>query len=249
MKTAQELGLFLSSYRTFVKSKEQHKTADFKERTALLFSGYQKLKQRQEIEDESAAHRFNVFQILKMERAETRTHSPFLANLLNPRGSHGQKTLFLHSFIRKFIEEPKSENFIHDHTAYGIQEELNTGNGFIDIWIRSLNPEKPFQIVIENKVYAGDQWNQMTRYRDYLDTFKNGWDSKMMIYLSPFENSGPKSHSMSSEVLKDLTDKSSFRSISYKTDIASWLTKCLDDCKAPKVKHTIEQYLQTIKHL
>lgn len=33
---------------------------------------------------------FNIFSILKMETDEVKTHSAFLAELLNPKGSHGQ---------------------------------------------------------------------------------------------------------------------------------------------------------------
>ena len=38
---------------------------------------------------------FNVFSILKMESKENETHSAFLGELLNPKGSHGFGSLFL----------------------------------------------------------------------------------------------------------------------------------------------------------
>src|SRR5688500_17218697 len=45
---------------------------------------------------------FNIFRILKVDSNEVRTHSAFLAELLNPKGSHGQKDVFLKLFIEYF---------------------------------------------------------------------------------------------------------------------------------------------------
>ena len=42
---------------------------------------------------------FNIFKILKMESKEVKTHSAFLSELLNPKGSHGQNDIFLKLFI------------------------------------------------------------------------------------------------------------------------------------------------------
>jgi hypothetical protein len=37
-----------------------------------------------------------------MESDEVKTHSRFLAELLNPKGSHGQKDVFLKKFVERF---------------------------------------------------------------------------------------------------------------------------------------------------
>ena len=42
---------------------------------------------------------FNVFQVLKLQTNETRLHSSFIAELLNPNGSHGLGDTFLKAFI------------------------------------------------------------------------------------------------------------------------------------------------------
>ena len=39
---------------------------------------------------ELTGENFNIFKILKMETKEVKTHSAFLAELLNPKGSNGQ---------------------------------------------------------------------------------------------------------------------------------------------------------------
>jgi hypothetical protein len=52
--------------------------------------------------DELTGENFNVFRILKLESSEVRMHSAFLAELLDPNGSHGQKDAFLKLFIKEF---------------------------------------------------------------------------------------------------------------------------------------------------
>ena len=44
---------------------------------------------------------FNVFSILDRERYEVTTHSAIIAELLNPQGSHSQRTLFLKLFLKQ----------------------------------------------------------------------------------------------------------------------------------------------------
>src|ERR1700749_5058851 len=52
--------------------------------------------------NELTGDNFNVFRILKLESSEVRMHSAFLAELLNPNGTHGQKDAFLKLFIKAF---------------------------------------------------------------------------------------------------------------------------------------------------
>ena len=58
-------------------------------------------KQQKEIEKEQykKGYCFNIFNILGLSSNETRTHSAFLAELLNPQGSHGNGDSFLREFI------------------------------------------------------------------------------------------------------------------------------------------------------
>lgn len=42
---------------------------------------------------------FNIFRLLKLDRKEVGTHSMFLAELLNAKGTHGQGDTFLRIFL------------------------------------------------------------------------------------------------------------------------------------------------------
>ena len=47
---------------------------------------------------------FNVFKVINMTHNETSVHSRFIAELLNPKGSHGQGNVFLKIFTELFCE-------------------------------------------------------------------------------------------------------------------------------------------------
>lgn len=58
------------------------------------------LKDQEEIKNLKGEN-FNVFSILKMESKENGTHSAFLGELLNPKGSHNFKSVFLGLFLQQ----------------------------------------------------------------------------------------------------------------------------------------------------
>jgi hypothetical protein len=66
-----------------------------------LLSTVSSQHQRQRHSQSSSAPDFNLFSILKVEGAEVSTHSAFLANLLDPSGTHAQGDLFLRAFLRE----------------------------------------------------------------------------------------------------------------------------------------------------
>lgn len=53
---------------------------------------------------------FNVFRLLRMEEDEVRLHSRFIAELLDPKGSHGQGSAFLELFLRQVDEKEDHYN-------------------------------------------------------------------------------------------------------------------------------------------
>ena len=45
------------------------------------------------------AEKYNIFHILNIRNGETKTHTPYLINLLNPKASHAQGLCFFNLFI------------------------------------------------------------------------------------------------------------------------------------------------------
>jgi hypothetical protein len=106
--------------------------------------------------------KFNIFSILNMERLEVRTHSTFIYELLNPKGSHYQEIGYLKLFIEMVLQinDFDFENVIVD------RERDTRKFGRIDLVIE--NSEK--LLIIEMKIDAGDQKNQLKRYSHYAKT-------------------------------------------------------------------------------
>ena len=67
-----------------------------------LFKHLSNINRAYEIVKKSTNEDFNIFSILRMETDEVNTHSRFIAELLNPKGSHFQEEKFLELFIKYF---------------------------------------------------------------------------------------------------------------------------------------------------
>ncbi|MFA9392556.1 MAG: PD-(D/E)XK nuclease family protein [Prolixibacteraceae bacterium] len=193
---------------------------------------------------------FNVFSVLKMETRENATHSAFLAELLNPEGSHIQGNLFIKLFFKIILNETiTSQNdesinipdFDLDNATVivekhiGERDDTKKTGGRVDIY---LSDKKGNSICIENKINAGDQFAQIERYCNH-NTNKN-----LVIYLNldgkfPSEDSRGK-----------LEPGKDFLIISYKEHIIQWLQLCLKEAaEIPILRESIKQYILIIKKL
>lgn len=155
---------------------------------------------------------FNIFNVINVTTDEVRLHSKFLAELLNPKGSHGQEDIFLQLFIRKFDIKIDTATASVEVEKYIGKRTITTG-GSIDIYIYDNLGDS---ITIENKIYAPDQENQLLRYYNYCD--------KNLLYLTLFGDE-PSEKSIVAEGIK-LKTEDDFKLISYETDIVEWLTAC-----------------------
>src|SRR5574344_2001768 len=115
---------------------------------------------------------FNVFNILRLRSEELRLHSAFLAELLNPQGSHGMEDAFLIAFIKEVgIDDLNFDTKNAECSVeFYIGQVTETEGGRIDIIIT--NKDKNKAIIIENKIYARDQEKQLSRYKKYANNYK-----------------------------------------------------------------------------
>lgn len=208
-------------------------------------------KQRKE-EARKRGEKYNIFSVLGIETSEVQTHSAFLASLLNPDGNHGVGSAFLDAFVR----EMNLGDLQLDTTNSQVNVEYVTCDGRIDILIFDNNKKA---IIVENKIYAGDQYEQLKRYDDYAkQQFNNGY---RLLYLTL------DGHNPSKESIKDLNDnqylrlaynnnfnigdeESSDSSNLINQDILHWLEECVKIAyNKPLVRETIIQYQSLIKSL
>lgn len=208
-------------------------------------------KQRKE-EARKRGEKYNIFSVLGIETSEVRTHSAFLASLLNPNGNHGVGNAFLDAFVK----EMNLGGLQLDTTNAQVNVEHVTSDGRIDILIFDNNKKA---VIIENKIYAGDQPEQLKRYDDYAkQQFTNGY---RLLYLTL------DGHKPSEDSTKDLKDNQYFR-LAYNNnvnisdedssnsenvisrDLLHWLEECVKIAyNKPLVRETIIQYQSLIKSL
>lgn len=208
-------------------------------------------KQRKE-EARKRGEKYNIFSVLGLESSEVQTHSAFLASLLNPDGNHGVGSAFLDAFVRVM----NLGDLQLDTTNAQVNVEHVTSDGRIDILIFDNNKKA---IIIENKIYAGDQPEQLKRYDDYArQQFTNGY---RLLYLTL------DGHKPSDSSTKDLKDNQYLR-LAYNNDliignedssdsdnvisrdVLYWLEECVKIAyNKPLVRETIIQYQSLIKSL
>jgi hypothetical protein len=188
---------------------------------------------------------FNLFSVLKMETKEDSTHSAFLAELLNPEGSHKKGTIFLELFLQTINHnkniEGKKELFIIPKAKVTtefyigkVNPEKETG-GRIDVFLKD---SKENTISIENKINAPDQPKQVKRYYNYN---KN----KNTVYYLTLLGKNPKKMSR-----VNLIENTGFYNISYKKHIIDWLELCLKEvANFSGLRESINQYILLIKKL
>ena len=190
-------------------------------------------KKNTEILD-ATGERFNMFRICGVNHYEN-THSAILTEFLNPKGTHGLKSKLLECFIKTLGENFTINGFNCENAR--IYTEYSTPEGRIYILIEDEKRKKA--IIIENKIYANDQLNQLKRYDSYAKN-KYPKGNYQILYLTL---NGKEATEQSGKGVSYLT-------ISYEENIINWLEKCVAIAsRFPIVRETIIQYINHLKEL
>ena len=198
---------------------------------------------------EYSGEHYNVFDILGV-RSDELSHSAILNNLLNAKAKHGQKDIFLKLFLETISNTIKEDEtkvqFINNFNNFDTQNSKSETEKFvgkviyeaeqggrIDIIINDgIN-----NIIIENKIYAGDQPMQLVRYNKFDE-------NSSILYLTL---SGKEVSANSKGQLKNGIN---YICISYQNEIIYWLEKCIKEMtNKPIIRETLNQYLTLIKSL
>ena len=186
---------------------------------------------------------YNLFSILNIERYELK-HSALIANLLDPKGSHGCGDAFLKAFFEIALKErayPFEDcTHLHSYTEYYTGPIAGDTGGRIDILVTSSD----YGLIIENKIYAGDQDKQLTRYDNYgKEIF--GADGYLLVYLTLYGCDASKESTATKSA-----EEVAYLRLSYAEDILRWLKQCVRLANnKPLVRESLNQYIRTIKQL
>ena len=210
-----------------------------------LFAAYEQQKSYHDERVKNGDY-FNVFNVLGLSSNETRTHSAFLAELLNPYGSHGMGDLFLKNFLLyAHIEDLNLETknaYVEVERSIGEIDEDYEHGGRIDLIVESAAGKG---IIIENKIYAVDQPKQLVRYHNYAEATYSDY---RLLYLSLDKGEASVDSTKGNNV--QLISGEDYLSITYRNEILKWLNDCLEELPKDKVVYIIlKQYIDLLKQL
>ena len=148
--------------------------------------------------------------------------SDYLALLFDPCGSHGQQALFQDLFLQYLLTKGV-EVF---PTRYDVYREYSA-NGRIDILLTCHDAA----IIIENKPYAGDQPDQLTRYYNEIS---QKFNDVAVIYLS--SHGDPSTFSIERQLLEKLRGTNKFATIRLSELGETYIQTCCQYCKSDKFR-------------
>lgn len=190
------------------------------------------LNQKRE-EERKRGELFNIFSICRIGADEERLHSNLIAELLRPNGSHGMGN----AFAKLFLEHLSLEELDFNLDSYKVDTESVIDDGRVDVLLRDSSGRC---IVIENKIYAGDQPAQLERYHRHFS--KSGHVFKL-LYLT-LDGREPSNES------KGTLKEDDYICLSYMEDVKRWIEGCLKESyDKPLVRETLKQYLTIIQKL
>ena len=169
---------------------------------------------------------FNLFDYL---RADELGLSACLASLLDPKGKHGQGSVFLDAFLETVA---KKALWVKNSGSCRVRTEVEA-NGRLDIYLEFLEGV----IGIENKPWAGDQTGQLSRYAAHLE--KVSPNKKWLLLF--FCDREPSKQSITPSI-----EDACFDWCKY-AEIVDWLNLCAGKAKALAVRVFIEELAKFIR--
>lgn len=189
---------------------------------------------------------FNVFRLCGVDHYET-LHSKILAEFLNPQGRHGQRTLFLKRFQQMLKDHFKFEGEFSDSTS--VTTEVAFGGDRLDILIE--DESRKSICVIENKIFAGEQPEQLERYSKWLDgeckRLNTEHEKCILLFLTlngreACSIKAPEKYCRMAYVRNDDNKNLPF--------LGKWIDLCCEKINSENaVRNTLEQYKKHINNL
>ncbi len=248
----------VAGFAAFFDRFRQFQHGDFDEFAAYMGrvrSGLKGLQDEVRSEALHTAPHFNIFRLLDVVLKEAKFHTPFLAHLLDPLAAHGQGLLFLECLFDCWKDRLTHPSAPLDDGNWLVRSEFHVpGFGILDLLIE--NDKKKYVLVIENKIGSDDHGDQLPRYREWMDMYRQGW-TRQLVYLTP--NGRCPTLSICSECLSCDRDTRACgpkkscpgrcKCVSYNQEIRGFLTSASQRIKALPVRAIVGQYLDILDDL
>lgn len=171
------------------------------------------------------ASRFNVFDYIAPNENKL---SDIFADLLNPRGKHGQGATFLRIFLKQ-IHHQEEENLNYCQVIRESQTTwISKNRRRIDIVLRF---QDGFVVAIENKPWSTEQENQLQDYHEHLR--KKYKKDNCLVYIS---GNGVTPTSMELKMQKIFQRNGEFEVLNYASGVITWLEEGYKECQAEKIR-------------
>ncbi|TEY03880.1 PD-(D/E)XK nuclease family protein [Campylobacter sp. US33a] len=176
----------------------------------------------------------NIFEALGVEEKEN-YHSKFIAYLIDVNKGHYQKN-FAKEFLEKLsksLANTKFENLNIGDIKSVETESCIKDNRRVDILI--ILSDKRY-IIIENKIYAKDQKNQLKDYisfvRKNIKNIEDCYKNILTIYLHQDEYTSPSDYSLGSFIIREnwIKDKNENNICHYLKIDYIWIKEWIDEC-------------------
>lgn len=230
-----------------------------------LLNQVAKIKVKTDAVLDATGARYNIFRILNVSDDEI-AFSRVIENLLDTKGSHGQKGQFIQEFI-KIIAPEILDQYIFDFDSAYVEKEHYIGHkknytnnnqnptgGRIDILLeipRNNNIQKMYGIIIENKIKADDQEHQLIRYNNFAKEKYGKINEDYKIFYLTLYGCQPSEKSCGFDINKENVEENMFWTpISYSEHICGWLENCIKNAvQFPLLRETLVQFKNQIDHL
>lgn len=206
------------------------------------------LKTAQSLYSRQLAPDFNTFNFINTDELGL---SQILADLLNPKGSHGQQEIFLQLFIEHCLptvyKADKWQDFINniEETKVLLEVVTSKSNSLrrMDIYLQCHVGDDSYGICIENKPYAVDQFEQLKDYAIELEKrHSKAWH---LVYLNQSEE-GPSTYSVDEKMLDSWIAANRYSHLRF-SDLIDWLKACQVECQNHSVSEFLAQLIKFIQ--
>ena len=180
----------------------------------------------------------NIAEIMNSHRLENQ-HSNILSFLIDPKGKHNHK-----EYGNSFLEMLKEKGLkLRGSTIVSVEREDSTDEfRRMDLFIKTGSDF----IILENKIYAGDQPNQINDYLSFVEQQIGSSENIFVVYLTSFGRE-PSEVSITKGSLYALKNSCRYVSLSYSSDILNWLMALNTKNEEDVLKAGIIQYIDIVK--
>ena len=229
---------FLQRYRNLIDARAWQYVENFKEAFNSLRPPMVSMLAEAEEKVRLHAPEFNLFKVLHLETRENEIHTPLIAELLDPRGAHGQKFTFLRAFLQAMQNNhsnfPVPDQDV-EQAVWFVETQKYIGQGTLDIVVSC--PALSYLLAIENQIHTGEQPDQLERYTHWMADNREWYSTQALIFLTP---AGDES---------ETAVPGSYFTASYHNQISAMLRSALPGISASHLRETILQYLEVVQKI